>query len=372
MFMKILIATTNKGKMKEFGEGLSGYDLLTLNDVGFDSEIEEDGTTYIENAQIKAKTVSEKYPEYYVLGDDSGTEFEVFGFENHFPGLFSHRWKSNLSNNERNQFILDEIKKKSKELGRVPYRANYFCTLSLYKNGEEVFNTQSIWKGEVLREEQIGRGFGYDSIITTDYKTSIDCMPLQEKNKISHRGQALFNLKRFLNELNGESVKVVNSVSLYNDNNYKLTDISDDELESSVAVLFSVDSEFNSSSNNNQILKLLEKTKRYIRVPIEDIDINGDSFEDKEELSQIYNLTKEQAGGFEFPNKQRLSEVLDFIEGEDNVIVACSAGVARSGALATFLVDNGYELNPNYNTRFAPNEVILEIFKEIKSENNKN
>lgn len=217
----------------------------------------------------------------------------------------------------------------------------------------------------MLREEQIGRGFGYDSIITTDYKTSIDCMPLQEKNKISHRGQALFNLKRFLNELNGESVKVVNSVSLYNDNNYKLTDISDDELESSVAVLFSVDSEFNSSSNNNQILKLLEKTKRYIRVPIEDIDINGDSFEDKEELSQIYNLTKEQAGGFEFPNKQRLSEVLDFIEGEDNVIVACSAGVARSGALATFLVDNGYELNPNYNTRFAPNKNILDILNEL-------
>ena len=146
MFMKILIATTNKGKMKEFGEGLSGYDLLTLNDVGFDSEIEEDGTTYLENAQIKAKTVSEKYPEYYVLGDDSGTEFEVFGFENHFPGLFSHRWKSNLSNNERNQFILDEIKKKSKELGRVPYRANYFCTLSLYKNGEEVFLTSVEYK----------------------------------------------------------------------------------------------------------------------------------------------------------------------------------------------------------------------------------
>ena len=176
MFMKILIATTNKGKMKEFGEGLSGYDLLTLNDVGFDSEIEEDGTTYLENAQIKAKTVSEKYPEYYVLGDDSGTEFEVFGFENHFPGLFSHRWKSNLSNNERNQFILDEIKKVNNI--RRASGAVYFCALSLFKNGNEVFHTVSNWKGSVLSEEQIGRGFGYDSIFTIDYETSVDIMDI--------------------------------------------------------------------------------------------------------------------------------------------------------------------------------------------------
>lgn len=177
--MKILLATTNKGKLAEFQSFLKGYEILSLSDVNFTTDIIEDGSTYLENARIKAKTLSELYPEYYVLGDDSGTEFEVFGEETHFPGLFSHRWKGDLSNSERNQYILSEIKKVNNI--RRASGAVYFCALSLFNNGNEVFHTVSNWKGSVLSEEQIGRGFGYDSIFTVDYKTSVDVMDINEK-----------------------------------------------------------------------------------------------------------------------------------------------------------------------------------------------
>ena len=357
MFMKILIATTNKGKMKEFGEGLSGYDLLTLNDVGFDSEIEEDGTTYLENARIKAKTLSELYPEYYVLGDDSGTEFEVFGEEKHFPGLFSHRWKGDLSNSERNQYILSEIKKVNNI--RRASGAVYFCALSLFKNGNEVFHTVSNWKGSVLSEEQIGRGFGYDSIFTIDYETSVDIMDINEKNMISHRGQALFNLEQFLNEINNVTSKTVSALSLFNNNRYTLADIPKDELEKSVVVLFCVDNEF--YNQQQELQPVLDKAKGYYRVPIEDIELDNPEVEEDKYRKEI----EEQVGPFEFPNKKRLEEVLNFIKGQNNVIVACSAGIARSGALALYLKENGYKLNPNYNTSFGPNKNILDILNEL-------
>jgi Xanthosine triphosphate pyrophosphatase len=354
--MKILLATTNKGKLAEFQSFLKGYEILSLSDVNFTTDIIEDGSTYLENARIKAKTLSELYPEYYVLGDDSGAEFEVFGEEKHFPGLFSHRWKGDLSNSERNQYILSEIKKVNNI--RRASGAVYFCALSLFNNGKEIFHNVSNWKGSVLSEEQIGRGFGYDSIFTVDYKTSVDVMDINEKNMISHRGQALFNLEQFLNEINNVTSKTVSAVSLFNNNRYTLADIPENELEKSVVVLFCVDNEF--YNQQQEIQPLLDKSKGYYRVPIEDIELDN-----PEEEEKYRKEIEEQVGPFEFPNKKRLKKVLNFIKGQNNVIVACSAGIARSGAFVLYLKENGYKLNPNYNTRFGPNKNILDILNEL-------
>ena len=176
---------------------------------------------------------------------------------------------------------------------------------------------------------------------------------------ISHRGQALFNLEQFLNEINNVTSKTVSAVSLFNNNRYTLADIPKDELEKSVVVLFCVDNEF--YNQQQELQPVLDKVKGYYRVPIEDIELDNPEVEEDKYRKEL----EEQVGPFEFPNKKRLEEVLNFIKGQNNVIVACSAGIARSGALALYLKENGYKLNPNYNTSFGPNKNILDILNEL-------
>ena len=123
--------------------------------------------------------------------------------------------------------------------------------------------------------------------------------------------------------------------------------------------MFCVDNEF--YNQRQEIQPLLDKSKGYYRVPIEDIELDNPEEEEEKYRKEI----EEQVGPFEFPNKKRLKKVLNFIKGQNNVIVACSAGIARSGAFVLYLKENGYKLNPNYNTRFGPNKNILDILNEL-------
>lgn len=156
-------------------------------------------------------------------------------------------------------------------------------------------------------------------------------------------------------------IKQVIAVSLFNTNRYTLSDIPIDILKKSKAVLFCVDNEWVNSSVS--IIECVNHCIDYIRVPMEDID-DIDSLTPHE-----YHEIEKQVGPFIIPNKQSLSEILAYCIGEDSLIIACSAGVSRSGALVTHLISKGYTLNQKYNTRFHPNVDMLNILTELENHN---
>lgn len=158
----------------------------------------------------------------------------------------------------------------------------------------------------------------------------------------------------------------VTAVSLFNKNNYNINDLDDDLVSKSILVFFCVDQEF--QKNELLISDTLVKFKNYLRVNIEDLDWTLEEDRENypnctdEEIFQKYEL-----GDFEYPNKETLSKIKEFIRGNESVVVACSAGISRTGALVQYLVENNYTLNKKYNQRFIPNELILKLLKELGS-----
>ena len=166
MSEKIIFATGNAGKLKEIREILKDLnrEIVTMREAGFEGEIEENGTTFRENAEIKAKAVWEKTGGI-VLADDSGL---VIDYLNGEPGVYSARY-----------------------LGDTPYG--------------RVLHTEAAMEGEIAKEAAGNGGFGYDPILwLPEYgKTSAE-LTMEEKNRISHRGKALERMKDALKEALGE------------------------------------------------------------------------------------------------------------------------------------------------------------------------
>lgn len=185
---KILIATKNNHKVREFKEILEpmGYEVLSLLDIKEDVEIDETGTTFEENALIKAKTIHEKY-KCEVISDDSGICIDYFDGK---PGVYSSRWLGeDTSYDVKNAYIL-------KEVGDSTNRgAQYVCAIAhVLENGEAHVYT-GICAGEIAYEAQGEKGFGYDPIFYYPaYKTTLANVSEEAKNAISHRGNAIVKL----------------------------------------------------------------------------------------------------------------------------------------------------------------------------------
>ncbi len=181
---KLIIASANKGKIKEFSQLLSGkFEVLSMAEVGVVEDIAETGTTFKENAIIKAKFVHEKTG-LPVLADDSGLVVPSLNGE---PGVYSARYAGeNASMEENKKLLLNNLN------GKDRY-AYFICCLVLYDKSVKVFEGKT--EGEILYEERGDKGFGYDSLFFShDLKKSFGECEDAEKNLVSHRGRALKKL----------------------------------------------------------------------------------------------------------------------------------------------------------------------------------
>ncbi len=188
---RIIIATNNKGKLKEIQEILFGikYDILGLTDIGSDINIQENGQTYSENALIKAQEVYRIVNEI-VISDDSGLEVDALGGR---PGIHSARYASNTD---------DRIKKLLKEMKDIPLRkrnARFVCVACLYINKDRYIFFHGRVDGVISNEPKGTNGFGFDPIFfLPEYNMTMAELPLEIKNKISHRAKAFTSIKDFL------------------------------------------------------------------------------------------------------------------------------------------------------------------------------
>ncbi|MCY9373647.1 XTP/dITP diphosphatase [Bacillus sp. T17B1] len=189
-----IIATHNPGKVKEFKEILEpkGYDVKSLADIGFTEEIEETGQTFEENAILKAEAVA-KAVNKMVIADDSGLSIDNLGGR---PGVYSARYAGEQKDDEANiDKVLSELKGFEKEQRTARFR----CALAVSIPGEETKTVEGHVEGYIAEEPRGQYGFGYDPIfIVKDKDKTMAELTSDEKNKISHRADALKKLSKLL------------------------------------------------------------------------------------------------------------------------------------------------------------------------------
>ena len=184
--MEIIVASGNKNKIREIGQMLSGKaEVRGMSDYGVNVEIEENGSTFLENALIKAKAVSEILGKP-VIADDSGIVAEALGDA---PGIYSARYAGEgKDDEENNKKLISELKGKSK-------RAYFISVIVLYyPDGSYIFGEGRAY-GSVIDEKRGNNGFGYDPIfLSDDLKKTFGEASAEEKNGVSHRYRALCDL----------------------------------------------------------------------------------------------------------------------------------------------------------------------------------
>ena len=181
---KLLLATHNQGKLKEIKKKLEGTNIkvVSLNDLKILDKIEETGKTYLENAELKARFYGDTTG-LPTLGEDSGLEIDALGGE---PGVYTARY-SEGSDKDKCRFILKKIKNEKNRKCR--YRAVMFF---YDPKKTTTFNSEGILEGEIAKEPKGTGGFGHDPIFyLPDRKKTVAEIGLEEKNKISHRHNAL-------------------------------------------------------------------------------------------------------------------------------------------------------------------------------------
>jgi len=187
MNKQIVFATGNEGKMREIRAILSdlGCEILSMKEAGITADILEDGTTFEENALIKAKAVAE-YTGAIVLADDSGLEIDYLNKE---PGIYSARYLGeDTSYRVKNQNLIDRLVGVPDE----KRSARFVCAIAaVFPDGTSSVVRATI-EGRIGYEERGEGGFGYDPIFyVPEYGKSTAELSAEEKNAISHRGKAL-------------------------------------------------------------------------------------------------------------------------------------------------------------------------------------
>ncbi len=185
MNKKIILASNNKGKIREIQEILLplGFDIISMKEAGIDTEIEENGSTFEENAAIKARAIY-KISGAAVIADDSGLAVDYL---NGAPGVYSHRYAGeNASDYDRNMKLLSELSKAEDD----KRQAAFVCAMCyIDENGKEHI-VKGECKGKIGYEMKGENGFGYDPLFMYGEKSFAEISP-DEKNKISHRANAL-------------------------------------------------------------------------------------------------------------------------------------------------------------------------------------
>ena len=184
---KVIFATGNQGKMKEIREILGDLDieLLSLKDAGIHADIVEDGKTFEENAQIKARTICNLTGEI-VLADDSGLEIDYLNKE---PGIYSARYMGeDTSYHIKNASLIQRLEGVPDE----KRTARFVCAVAAAFPDGTIKTVRGTMEGRIGYEEKGANGFGYDPIFyLPEYGCTSAELAMEEKNKISHRGKAL-------------------------------------------------------------------------------------------------------------------------------------------------------------------------------------
>lgn len=191
---KLIVASNNKGKIKEIKEILKDvYEIVPMGEAGFNEEIEENGSTFFENALIKAKAVSEALG-VNALADDSGLCVDALGGA---PGIYSARFSGVHGDDAANRKkLLSELKNLKKPDER---KARFVSSVVLYKRDGEVVSGMGETHGIIGFKEEGENGFGYDSLfVSDDLGKSFGVATAEEKNAVSHRKRALIDLLRHL------------------------------------------------------------------------------------------------------------------------------------------------------------------------------
>ena len=187
--MKIVVASHNKKKISELRALLSRYvegvELLSLDDVGIFDDIVEDGTTFEENAFIKARAAAESG--YIGVGDDSGLCVDALGGD---PGVYSARYSGGHGDDEaNNRLLLKNLE------GKSDRGAEFVCALACVfpkGDGREDFCVRGVARGEMLEKKHGDGGFGYDPLFYfPPLKKTFAELSADEKNEVSHRGNAV-------------------------------------------------------------------------------------------------------------------------------------------------------------------------------------
>ncbi len=187
---QLVFATNNAHKLEEVAAEIEGrIQLLSLNDIYCHDDIAETGLTFRENASIKSNYIYNKY-QLNCFGDDSGLEIDALNGE---PGVYSARYAGAHGNHAAN------IAKVLENMGSATHRkARFHTVISLVWNGSEHFFEGTV-EGSIRMAASGTGGFGYDPIFQPDgYAITFAEMSLTEKNKISHRAEAVRKLNDFL------------------------------------------------------------------------------------------------------------------------------------------------------------------------------
>lgn len=199
---KLVIASNNKGKIKEIKKILSELplDVVSLSDEGINIDVIEDGVTFEENAKKKAVEICDYLlkkgnTNFIVMSDDSGIEVDYL---NGAPGVYSARYAGEHGDdNKNNEKLLDNLK-------NVPWEkrtGRFVCQLAIVDSNKNYKAITAYVEGHILEEINGNDGFGYDPLFYCDeLNKSFGEADLSEKNLVSHRGRALVEFKKVINE----------------------------------------------------------------------------------------------------------------------------------------------------------------------------
>lgn len=206
---KYIFASGNANKVKEVNEMIGKFHndavVISLKDVGFSGDIEENGTTFLENATIKAKAIKEflnkthTYSDFSILADDSGLCVDALNGE---PGIHTARYAGDHNFDLNRKKLLDNLKDKADR------SAHYFCSMVLILPNGTLISSEGKTFGEILKEKTGDSGFCYDPYFYSfDLKKSFGQASDAEKNSVSHRAKALASLMQKENEYYNEKQK---------------------------------------------------------------------------------------------------------------------------------------------------------------------
>lgn len=190
---KLIVASNNKNKLKEFSAILgSRYEIVSMRDAGIDADIEENGTTFEENALIKAEYVA-NVTGCAAIADDSGLEVDALGGA---PGVYSARYCGLHGDDEANNDLLLENLKHVP----APRTGRYVAAIALVRPGKEAVVRRGTCDGEVLFERRGNGGFGYDPLFVCETGETFAEVSAETKNAISHRKRGIEAVVRALEE----------------------------------------------------------------------------------------------------------------------------------------------------------------------------
>lgn len=192
--MKIIAATNNKGKLKEIDSilGALGHEVVSLKEMGIDIDIDETGTTFQENALIKARTIFEMTKEA-VVADDSGLCVDALGGE---PGVYSARYAGEGASDEK---LIEKLLKNMEEVEDADRSAHFVSAIALILPDKRELIAEGRVEGYITKEPVGEGGFGYDPVfLCLETNKTYAQMSGDEKNKISHRYRALVKVKQLL------------------------------------------------------------------------------------------------------------------------------------------------------------------------------